>query len=163
MPADIEDTDLGWNEIIGKVEKSNGKTTRVGVVGPAARQRMPSGLTVAQVAAVHEFGSPEANVPERSFIRAAVDDNRDAIVDQVNEVCGAILEPGPDELRAGLERIGATVQGFIQAKIREGLEPPLAESTVERNKGETRPLASWLSESQALEHEEPDAPDDGAD
>ena len=79
------------------------------------------------------------------------------------EVCGAILEPGPDELRAGLERIGATVQQFIQAKIREGLEPPLAESTVERNKGETRPLASWLSESQALEHEEPDAPDDGAD
>lgn len=160
--SDVEDRDLGWNEIIGKLEKSNGKTTRVGVVGPAARQRMPSGLTVAQVAAVHEFGSPEANVPERSFLRAAVDDNRDAIVDEVDEVCGAILEPGPDELRAGLERIGGMVQGFIQAKIREGLEPPLAESTVAANDGETRPLASWLSESQALEHEETDAPEDGA-
>jgi hypothetical protein len=157
----VEDTDLGWNEIIGKIERANGKSTKVGVVGAAARRRMASGLTVAQVAAVHEFGSPEANVPERSFIRAAVDDNRDAIVDEVDRVCGAILEPGPDELRAGLETIGAQVAGFIQDKIRSGLEPALEASTVEANGGETRPLAAWLSESQALEHEEADGEEPG--
>ncbi len=154
MSGKVVDKDLGWNEIIGNLEKADGKTTKVGVVGPPGRRKLPSGLTVASVAAVHEFGSSDGRIPERSFIRAAVDDNQDAIVDSFIALGEGIYDLEPEDLKQALEGIGAQVTGYIQAKIRDGLEPPLKPETVEENGGETRPLAVWLSEAQTIEHEE---------
>jgi hypothetical protein len=133
VSIEIEDHDLGWNDILESVETASGKSTKAGVVGVAARRREPSGLTVATVAMVHEFGSEAAHVPERAFIRTAIDKHEGELVKELT--------------------------------IRAGLEPPLAESTIEQKRehgdSETRPLGGWLAESQG--HEESDHDDGEAD
>ncbi|HQL09719.1 MAG TPA: hypothetical protein PLE35_08990, partial [Lentisphaeria bacterium] len=54
-----------------------GKVVNVGV--PAGRKEK-DGTPVAMIAAVHEFGSPSQGIPERPFLRVAVQRNRQKYV-----------------------------------------------------------------------------------
>ena len=158
MSGVIEDKDFGWKEIVGNLAKADGKTTKVGVVGEAAKRKLPSGLIAAEVAAIHEFGAPDAQIPERSFIRAGVDDNRDAIVGEFILLGEAIFDAEPDVLKGMLEHLGGMTAGFIQDEIRRGLEPALSEEVADEH-GDWRPLAVWLAEAAGgLQHEEQDKP-----
>jgi len=47
---------------------------RVGVLaGAGGDAKASSGITMLELAAIHEFGSPAAGIPERSFIRSTFD------------------------------------------------------------------------------------------
>ncbi len=186
MSGAVEDKDFGWKEVLSNLAKSDGKTTKVGIVGEAAKQQVGErtvkvkktrrkkrkGLagvilgdkvsevvktrpfTLAEVATVHEYGAPEVHIPERSFMRSAVDDNRDAIVDEFIKVGEDIFDPTKEVLKNTLEHMGQMVAGFMKQKIVSGLEPPLSAQQAEVRSGDDRPLAVWLSEGTTLEHEE---------
>lgn len=165
MAFQIEDIDHGWASILGSLEMANGKRTKVGVCGEAARRREPSGLTVARVAAVHEYGSDEARVPERAFIRSAIDSNSDELLDELGLIAGQIFDDEKVDPKRELSRIGALATEMIRSGIRSGLEPPLAESTIEskleHGDSETRPLAGWLADNQGHEESDSDEGDEG--
>lgn len=187
MSGVVEDKDFGWKDILAGLTAADGKTTKVGIVGAAAKQ--PAGgtvtetkkrrrkrkglagkilgarevevvktrqLTLAEVAAIHEFGAPEADVPERSFLRAAVDDNKDAITDEFIRLGESIFDAEPEALKITLEEMGGMVAGFMKDKILGGLEPPLSAEMTELREGDWRPLAVLLAQSTTLEHEEKD-------
>lgn len=90
-----------------------------------------------EVAIVHEFGG--VHVPQRSFIRATVDEKRAEIVKlQVALAKNVLL--GKITADQALSQLGAKVASWCQARIVAGIAPPLAASTLRRKKNKTTPL-----------------------
>ncbi len=99
-----------------------------------------SNITLLEVAAIQEFGAPSAHIPQRSFVRATVDNNRDAIRKLQSSLAKQIVK-GKITKQVALERIGARVEGMIKKAIAAGIEPANAPSTIAR-KGSSTPLIS---------------------
>ena len=132
----VKDIDKGWKALMASVTKSTGThTLRVGVF--ADQPRTEGQLTNPEIATVHEYGSPAANIPERSFIRSTVDKNREAYNATVRKIAGLILD-GKDTEPA-LNLFGMRVANDIKRTIQQGIPPPLQPETVAR-KGSTKPL-----------------------
>jgi hypothetical protein len=97
-----------------------------------------SGLTVAEVAAFHEFGT--RTIPQRSFIRAWFDEslaeNRGLIRSQLT-----LAASGKISLESALARVALKCEADVKRRIRNRIPPPLATSTIAR-KGSSVPLIS---------------------
>lgn len=142
----------GWDALKRRVQRLNESSVRVGVVSEQAHDP-ESGIGMAELAAIHEFGSPAANIPERSFIRRTLDEKRDSIATLCARLTGAVVEGKMDEQQA-LGLLGAYASGQIRTFMLQGphIPPPLKPATIAR-KGSDRPLVdtgrlaaaiSWL-------------------
>ena len=141
--------DRGWEDIKARVTalRGAGAVVTVGVQGaPAAANHQDSRLTVAQIATVHEFGKTirqpnmkrTIRIPERSFLRATVDQYREAIARrQVLLSQGYVL--GKFELKPAMELLGQYVVGLIKQRIANGIAPPNSPWTIAK-KGSSKPL-----------------------
>lgn len=98
----------------------------------------PPDLTVAQIAAIHEFGAPNAAIPERPFLRPAIADNREKFF-ALNRVSLKGVMDGSLTMQQALGRLGAIAQAQVQKKIVQGPFRPLEPKTIAR-KGSTKPL-----------------------
>lgn len=118
----------------------------VGFVGPGSLEiEEGSALTLAQLGAIHEFGSDVepgeiGYVPERSFIRSTLANRRADIARLTAEQMRAVLA-GKRTAEQALDAIGMQIVAWIKLAVMsgDGIPPPLAESTIER-KGSSRPL-----------------------
>lgn len=96
-----------------------------------------SGQDVVTYAGANEFGAENAGasravkIPERSFIRSTIDDQRDKYVGRVEQRWNQILE-GTLTPHTALSLIGLEVQRDIQRKIRSDVPPPNALSTIKK-------------------------------
>ena len=119
--------DLGFNKIIEELEKlDKGPFVKIGLPaeGKKTKEQREEGFTNLDIAFVQEFGSPKANIPERSHIRAAYDENlkktqkfSDALVDKI--YAGRIT------VEKALNLVGIKQVADIQKKIRSGIQPPV--------------------------------------
>lgn len=115
-----------------------GAHVKVGVLGEAVHDG-PKPISMVELAAVHEFGSPSIGVPERSFIRAGLKDDRDGMVRLLNDAARGIVA-GTMSVETGLGRLGLWAQNAIKRKITGGdIPPPLKPRTIAR-KGSSKPL-----------------------
>ena len=106
-----------------------GAKVKVGVIGDeAASQEAGGSLTVADVASFHEFG---LGVPERSFIRAYVDENDGPIRVRLRDIANRVLTRNQSP-RSGLEILGLLTVGEIQQRMAAGLQPDLSDAYVKR-------------------------------
>lgn len=138
MTKNVEINDKVWRDLVRRIEGIADKHAKVGVVGQAADDDH-DGLTNAEIAAVHEFGTEDGHIPERSFLRATFRDQRDKLVAMQVKACKAILA-GKMDARRALELIGAWGAGAVKMFITRGANlAPLAPITIKR-KGSTRPL-----------------------
>lgn len=135
----ITDTDRGFRDVLARLgEKAR---VRVGVLTDAPKtgdDGEGGEATLLEIAGFHEFGAPGAKIPQRSFIRATVDEK----AAEISAAIGAqarlvVLKRMP--AATAIERVGALVKGLIQQRISAGIEPPNADSTIER-KGSSKPL-----------------------
>lgn len=82
-------------------------------------------------------------IPERSFIRATVDENKELITDLQVKILDGILR-GRASTQKGLSLLGQKVENLIKKRMADGIDPPNARSTVmKKTKGEggvTKPL-----------------------
>ena len=130
----VIDKDLGWSKLAAKVAQLAGRDPHVlvGVQGSEARaQHQGSDMTVVEVATVHEFGTER--VPERSFIRAAIDEQQ-VKLQQTSAALGRGVVLGTFTPRQALELLGHEAVGIMQQRISDRIEPPNAPSTVARKK-----------------------------
>lgn len=98
------------------------------------------GLTMAELAAIHEYGAPRAGIPARSFIRNTFSDSEGAAklkAFMVRTAKGLIQEKL--EVAQALNQLGAFAQSLIKKRIKEHIPPPLKPATVKR-KGSSTPL-----------------------
>lgn len=100
-----------------------------------ARDRQAEPQTVAEIANEHEFG---LGVPERSWLRAWVDENQPMIRNDLRRAAMRILE-GKLTIQQAADLLGSKYVASIQTRIANGIAPANAPSTIER-KGSSTPL-----------------------
>lgn len=124
------------------MKSAQGYAAKVGVLGGEAKDGDEEGLTVAQVAFWNEYGTRRADgsehVPERPAFRAGAEGAKPGLRILSKAETGAILD-GTHTPAQAMGRLGAYLQGQIQASIVALRDPPNAESTVDR-KGSSNPL-----------------------
>lgn len=143
----VVDKDLGMKNLLARLNELAENDVFVGIQSkerPYKRDKngnekedTNSKLNMAEIATIHEFGSPAHNIPQRSFLRSALDENKDKIynlqVSAFNNVVKGM------EVDKALNTVGNVVQGMVQQKIVQGPFEPNAPATIKK-KGSTRPL-----------------------
>lgn len=102
---------------------------KVGKVGWFPSAVYESGQPVAQVAAIHEFGAPAANIPPRPFMRPTIAREKTA---WHNIVANAAKNVVRGEGKAGdiFETIGLKAAGDIAKSIAMVFTPALKDATI---------------------------------
>ncbi len=112
----VKDIDMTVFDELKKRLVGDGKVVHVGV--PEGKKE-PDGTPVAMIAAVHEYGSPEQGIPERPFLRVAVQKNRMKYV-RLNRINLVKMLRGQMGMEQALGDLGAMAQGDVVAEIKAG-------------------------------------------
>lgn len=142
--ARIQDIDHGFTRLMKRMKKAAKESggAEVGVFGNSERLvRSIADKATGNVflAAIHEFGSPERGIPERSFLRSTADANQFKYLELLKKGHERVLEGQMDTKRA-LGLVGEIGVADVKARItsQQGFAP-LAESTI-KAKGSSKAL-----------------------
>lgn len=117
-----------YKEVLDKISQLNEAYVTIGVhedAGKYTEGKDPP--SVVEVALWNEFGTK--NVPERSFMRSAFDENEQRINQWREEALTNMLEKGWS-VEKGLEMIGFRMQEIVRNKILSNIPPPNSEATL---------------------------------
>lgn len=163
MAKGVRIDDRKLREVEATLARVAGQRVKVGVLqsGSAGQQVDGAEITMAELAAIHEYGAPKANIPERSFIRRTFgeQDGREAakkfIAKQAKLIVKKQIEP-----EEALERIGQWGVAAVRARVREGIAPALRPATIAA-KGSSLPLVDTGGLMEALSYEVAEAKEGG--
>lgn len=139
-----------WKELLKVVEAAGERSVKVGVLASKGGDAVhvsadgeSDGLTLLELAVIHELGSEAANIPERSFIRLTIAALEEEIGEVMAKLARAVVEKGMP-IDQALNILGAYIATEIKKTISGGgLVTPLWEelkpATIAR-KGSDRPL-----------------------
>jgi len=85
---------------------------KVGIIGKASA-RSDTKKTNAQIGAIHEFGSPQNNIPQRSFLRVPLEENVQKAIDNFKKQ--KILN-----ITELVDKLGAAGQSIVQEAFTNG-------------------------------------------
>lgn len=128
----VIDRDRGWKKIAAELRKAAQKPyVKVGFIGDVGgAEHKDSHLTVAGVAAIHEYGAPEQNIPERSFIRGTIEAHSNEVQGFIDQQSRSVVLQKID-VKEALGRLGLFMVSLIKNRIvKEHIPPPLKESTI---------------------------------
>ncbi len=134
-------TTAEWDKIHSAVVKAAGVgRLRVGVLASKGGNESRGGITMVELAAIHEFGSPDNNIPARSFIRATFLVRRvNALATMQTKLAEKIVLGGMPARRA-LGILGAWAASEVKKTFTEiDIPPPLRQATIDA-KGSSKPL-----------------------
>ena len=134
MGRRVVDRDLGYQKSM-----KNLKDLGMAPVDVFVGVRAESGGELVTIAAVNEFGSADGTIPERSFLRSTVDENRKKYLSALSAAIDKGITYGRAAMVRELGKVGQVAVGDVQRKIRDLDTPPNAPSTV-RQKGFDNPL-----------------------
>lgn len=137
--------DKVWKKLLKKVGEVARTPVRIGIVGDKAGQMTEDGkFTLAELAAVHEYGSRDGSIPARSFIRAPFEDSENINKLKAHQVklSKKILlgTSGKQDVLSSLNLLGLWGQSTVQNWIRQRkVQPDILTKTKEK-KGSDTPL-----------------------
>lgn len=108
------------------------------LIGVPAGPTEENGTSMALVAAVNEFGSPDRGIPERPFLRTGIRENYPRIT-RLNVRTLRQVAEGTMTANTALSLLGELATGGVKAKIAEGGFVANAPSTI-KAKGSDKPL-----------------------
>lgn len=129
---------IGGGKLMARLQAISGKTDGLPTVsvGFLKGATYPlTGIGVAEVAGVNEFGNPANNQPPRPFFRRMVAEKKST---WGNAVALQLKETDYD-IPKTLDRVGQGIKSQLQESIRNLTDPPLSPVTVKR-KGFAKPL-----------------------
>lgn len=112
----LKDIDQGAFDELRRRINAGKHVVRVGVPSGATEA---DGTALTLVAAVHEFGAPSVGIPERPFLRAAIERNRLNYV-RLNRINLVKMLRGQTTVEDALGRLGEMAKGDVQTEIRNG-------------------------------------------
>ncbi len=124
------DRDNGYDTLMALLRDGQVGRVTVGIHAAEASVAQPSaegegsGLTVGEVAAVHEFG---LGVPRRSWLRDWVDGAQADIRQRTVDLAKAVLKE-PRRRTEMLERFALWAKSEMQKRVVDGLKPDLSEA-----------------------------------
>jgi len=133
-------------QIIERMQKNSG--VLVGV--PAGTGAYEDGAPIAVIAAVHEFGSADGNIPERSFLRVPLRQNTDLFKAMFRSQMAKVAK-GELTMFQAMDQIGMKAAGVSKEAIEAGLSPGNSEATKQR-KGSDTPLIDTGQLWQSITH-----------
>jgi len=143
----IRDVDRGAKAMLERIAGATLTNVTVGVheaEGGEAHDEA-DGLTILDVATMHEFGGTDEDgnesPPRRSFIGDWADEAEQENKSDLRKISQAVIKGKVPSLEQGLERFGVLAVAKVQARIRSGIAPELADST-KAQKGSSTPLIS---------------------
>ncbi len=126
--------DSKWRKLLADVTQLSRRSVRVGVFDNAGSQ---NGVSLAEIAAFHEFGT--STVPERSFLRATFYGHAAGeLRTMVGKLTKAVFAGRMDEAQA-LGLLGTWAAARVKQTIRNGIAPALEPATI-KAKGSSLPL-----------------------
>jgi phage gpG-like protein len=116
------------------VERASGRGKRGVMIGPMAQTETTNVL----IGGVHEFGTMNGRVPERSFIRSTMH----AQEVKIKGWCAALMKQVVElkiTVPNALGKLGELLTAEMKRTIRAGIPPALKQETIDR-KGSSKPL-----------------------
>lgn len=142
MPVQITMDDRLFRELRAKIGAMKDAHVKIGVLeskggGDTAEDGK---TTLAEIAAIHEFGAPRANIPARSFLRQTFQDpdGRQALSGFLTRIGRAVVAERI-EVGQALEQLGAWAVAQVKKRIKSNIPPPLQPATV-KSKGSSTAL-----------------------
>lgn len=155
MPrVSVRDVDRGASKMLDRLHRMNLQVS-VGVhAAQAGEAEKDSEMTVGEVAAIHEYG---LGVPQRSWLRGFVDENRPKL-ERMLVATNRQVAAGKMTPEIAMARFGLAVQGMMRERVVNGINPPLQESTKRRKQELTggpkdTPLILWGQLLSSILHE----------
>jgi hypothetical protein len=131
----IKEVDRGYDQLAKTLKNlaTSDAFVKVGVLG-SSEERQGDSLDNASLAIVHEFGSPKAGILARSFVRSTFEAKRQEYVQNLRLLVKKVYE-GKMDIGRALGIIGVKMSFDMQRKIKAGIPPPNAASTLRRKLG----------------------------
>jgi hypothetical protein len=134
----VADRDLGAKKLIEALTKH--ASVSVGIhEAEGSEQHQGTEMTIVDIAAVHEFGSEAAGIPQRSFIRDWFDETRTENEANLTKLGKAVVTGKLPSADVALEQFGLRAAGDVKKRIIDGINPELEDATIDR-KGSSTPL-----------------------
>jgi phage gpG-like protein len=154
MAGKVTVNDAVWRDIRERMKRT--AAVKIGVLSSKGGDQphdAGSPLTLVELAAVHEFGSPSRNIPARSFIRRTFDLKKDAIERTIGALVRKIIHNQITYAKA-FEILGAWGVAQVRVTITggAGIPPRLKPATIAR-KGSSRPLVDTGRLLQSISYE----------
>jgi hypothetical protein len=133
--------DRVFRELREKLGKAKNSFVKIGVLQESGSNAAEGGdISITELAAIHEFGAPKANIPARSFLKRTFteQEGETALSKFLERIAKAIISERL-EVRKALETLGTWAVGQVKARIKMGIPPPLRPATV-KAKGSSTPL-----------------------
>lgn len=121
-----------------KILKKMAKGPHV-AVGILQDSPVSDNFTMIDLATVHEFGSKDGCIPQRSFMRSTCDGKKAAHANFITKLQGMVVD-GALSIKKALAQLGEVVSKDMVQTINRGLEPELKSATIRRKKGGSKPL-----------------------
>ena len=138
MAVTVSDKDRGFRRLLQETRKLEANpAVKVGVQGADASElktiSTPTGedtapITVVEIANFHEFGL--GNNPERSFLRATIDEKR-SVYFGITRILRDEIIRGRKTVAEALAILGEKIKSDVQQRITEGIPPALSSMTLE--------------------------------
>lgn len=118
----------GGNKLRARLKELASKLDKPGTlkVGFLENATYPDGTPVAMVAAINEFGAPNAGIPPRPAFRNMIADKSPTWGDAVEQN----LVATDYDVETTLERVGMGIKGQLQQSIIDTMSPPLSPVTL---------------------------------
>lgn len=135
--------DSGWNKFVKDMKAASGeREVFVGYLrsAPAHKPKGKKGkpIKMAALAAVHEFGSSDGRIPERSFMRSAVADGTDKLKKMCKKLSLDVTQGRMSKDKA-LGILGQFMVDLMRGKIAQSVPPPNKPATI-KAKGSAKTL-----------------------
>lgn len=133
-----------WDAMVKRVVALGQYRAHVGVLATkgGAQAHKDAEISLLELAAIHEYGSPAAGIPERSFIRSAFKDQeaRTSFLKVCSDLAGQVLN-GKTTAQKATRILGMHMVSLVKKRIMSGpgIPPPNKPMTIKR-KGSSRPL-----------------------
>lgn len=122
----VNEVDRGWKKIRAtlKALKDGDSYVKIGVLGSSKNMR-EGPVSNVDLAVIHEFGAPRANIPERSFLRSTFDANRQQYIAELRQLMTKVYENKMTIARA-LGVMGLRMSTDVKKRITtgDGIPPP---------------------------------------
>lgn len=142
MTARVEVRDLGMAQLRADLLELRALKIHAGVQGAKGDAQHPGadGLTVAELAAIHEYGAPAAAIPPRPFLRHTAEVNRAKFREALRAGVADVIDRRATPLQA-FSKVGELMSRAIVESIDRANEwaTPNAPETI-RRKGHDRVL-----------------------
>jgi hypothetical protein len=97
-------------------------------VGILQDEQRDDGFSMIELAMVHEFGSNDGHIPQRSYIRSTCDAKRKEHIALIGKLHGKIID-GKLNARQALDQLGEVVSKDMVQTINNRITPDIADST----------------------------------